>query len=93
MSFGIQADLDSIYLKEVIFLNPQKKKYAAPIIVTVLMVLYYVVYFGFLITLVSGIWKFLFGVFPFVLSAVMIKVCMERIEEIKKGEENDLSQY
>lgn len=28
-----------------------------------------------------------------VLSAVMVKVCRERIHEIKKGEEDDLSQY
>ena len=74
-------------------MDPQKKRFVAPIIVTVLMVLYYIVYFGFLITLVSGIWKYVFGIFPFVLSVVMIKVCIERIQEIKKGEENDLSQY
>lgn len=74
-------------------MDPQKKQFVAPVIVTVLMVLYYVVYFGFLITLISGIWKYVFGIFPFALSIVMIKVCIERIQEIKKGEENDLSQY
>ena len=74
-------------------MDPQKKQFVAPVIVTVLMVLYYVFYFGFLITLVSGIWKYVFGIFPFVFSIVMIKVCIERIQEIKKGEENDLSQY
>ena len=74
-------------------MDPQKKKYVAPIIVTILMVLYYVIYFGLLITLVNDIWKYIFGLFPFVLSVVMIKVCIERIQEIKKGEENDLSQY
>lgn len=74
-------------------MDPQKKRFVAPIIVTVLMVLYYIVYFGFLITLLSGIWKWILGIFPVVLSIVMIKVCIERIQEIKKGEENDLSQY
>ena len=70
-----------------------KKKMVAPVVVTVLMVLYYAVYFGFLITLVSGVWKILLGVIPLAFSAVMVKVCIERINEIKKGEEDDLSQY
>ena len=70
-----------------------RKKIAVPIIVTVLMVLYFGIYFGFLISLVSGIWKWLLGIVPPVLSAVMIKVCIDRIREIRKGEEDDLSQY
>ena len=70
-----------------------KKKIAVPIIVTVLMILYFGIYFGFLISLVSGVWKWLLGVMPPVLSAVMIKVCIDRIREIRKGEEDDLSQY
>ena len=74
-------------------MNSDKKKMIAPIVVTILMVAYYIVYFGFLITLVSGIWKYALGIIPLAFSAVMIKVCIERINEIKKGEENDLSQY
>ena len=70
-----------------------KKKMAAPIIVTVIMVLYYALYFGFLITLVSGFWKYALGIFPLIFAAVTIKVCIERIQEIRKGEEDDLSQY
>ena len=69
------------------------KKIIAPIIVTVIMVLYFVVYFGFLITVVEGIWKYLLGIIPFALAAVMVKVCIERINEIKKGEEDDISKY
>ena len=65
----------------------------APIVVTVFMVLYYILYFGFLITLLDGPWRYVLGIFPLALSAVMIKVCVERIKEIKKGEEDDLSQY
>ena len=57
------------------------------------MVLYYVVYFGILIALLDGIWKWLLGIIPLALSAVMLKVCIERINEIKKGEEDDLSKY
>ena len=65
----------------------------APVLVTVLMVLYYIAYFGFLITLVEGTWKYALGIIPLVFSAVMVKVCIERINEIKKGEEDDLSKY
>lgn len=70
-----------------------KKKIAVPIIVTVLMMLYFGIYFGFLISLVNGIWKVLLGILPPVFSAVMVKVCIDRIKEIRKGEEDDLSQY
>ena len=69
------------------------KKLIAPIIVTILMVLYYVVYFGFLISLLEGVWKYALGIIPLAFSTVMIKVCIERINEIKKGEEDDLSKY
>ena len=74
-------------------MNSDKKKMVAPIVVTILMIAYYIVYFGFLITLVSGIWKYALGIIPLAFSAVMVKVCIERINEIKKGEENDLSKY
>ena len=69
------------------------KKLIVPIIVTILMVLYYVVYFGFLISLLEGVWKYALGIIPLAFSTVMIKVCIERINEIKKGEEDDLSKY
>ena len=74
-------------------MDRHKKKMIAPIVVTILMVTYYIIYFGFLITLVDGIWKYTLGILPFVFSVVMIVVCIERIKEIKKGEEDDLSQY
>ncbi len=71
----------------------KKKKLLAPIVVTILMILYFVFYFGFLITVLDGIWKILLCVLPLAFSGVMIKVCIERIQEIKKGEEDDLSKY
>ena len=74
-------------------MKDKKKKIIAPIIVTVLMIAYYVVYFGFLMSLLSGITKYALGILPLGFSIVMIKVCIERIQEIKKGEEDDLSQY
>ena len=74
-------------------MKEHKKKLIAPILVTIIMVLYYVIYFGFLIALIDGVWKWLLGIIPLALSAVMLKVCIERIKEIKKGEEDDLSKY
>ena len=65
----------------------------APIVVTAIMILYYVVYFGFLMSLLSGFWKFSLGIVPAAFSALTVGVCIERIKEIQKGEEDDLSQY
>ena len=73
--------------------NAKKKKMIAPIVVTILMILYFVFYFGFLITVLDGFWKIVLCIAPLAFSGVMIKVCIERIQEIKKGEEDDLSQY
>ena len=74
-------------------MNSHKKKMIAPIVVSILMILYYIVYFGFLMSLLDGIFKYAFGIIPIVFSVVMIKVCIERINEIKGGEEDDLSKY
>ena len=74
-------------------MKEHKKKLIAPIIVTVIMVLYYIAYFGFLIALIDGIWKWLLGIILLAFTVVMLKVCIERINEIKKGEEDDLSKY
>ncbi len=48
-----------------------KKKLIAPIVVSIIMVLYYVVYFGVLIALIDGVWKWLLGIIPLALSAIM----------------------
>ena len=68
---------DKLEFDEVICMESHWKKMIAPIIVSAIMILYYVVYFG----------------FPFLLSAVMVKVCIERISEIRKGEEDDIGKY
>ncbi len=74
-------------------MNTHKKKMIAPIIITVILVLYYITYFGFLISLLNGIWKYVLGIIPLIFSGIMIYVCIERINEIKKGEEDDISKY
>ena len=74
-------------------MKAHKKKVLAPIIVTVIMLLYYIAYFGFLISLLDVVWKYVLGIIPLAFSAVMVYVCIERINEIKKGEEDDISKY
>jgi fatty acid desaturase len=73
--------------------DTHKKKMVAPIVVTVLLVLYYCFYFGILIYAVPNVWKYILGIFPVAFSGVTIYACIERIKEIREGEEDDLSQY
>ena len=74
-------------------LNSHRKKMLPPIVISVIIILYYIVYFGILITLLEGIWKYVLGIIPLIFSAVTLKVCIERIKEIKEGEEDDISEY
>lgn len=69
------------------------KKMVAPIIISIIIILYYIFYFGVLIFLLDSISKYVFGIIPIIFSAIMIKVCIERINEIKGGEEDDISKY
>ena len=74
-------------------MNEHRKKMIAPIIITILFVLYYAFYFTIIIALPVGIWKLFLGIIPVVLAVIMIYVCIQRIKEIKEGEEDDLSEY
>jgi len=65
----------------------------APIVITVVLIIYYILYFGVLIMLIDGIWKYVLCIVPLVFSAVLLGVCIERIREIKKGEEDDIGKY
>ncbi len=69
------------------------KKMVVPIIITVVVILYCAVYFGLLISYLDGIEKYLIGIIPLLFIALMVKVCIERIDEIKKGDEDDISKY
>ncbi len=71
----------------------KQKNYAAPIVIAVLLLLYLAVYFGVLMALVPGIWKFVLLLLPVSFAGVLIYVCVDRIKEIRSGEEDDLSQY
>lgn len=71
------------------------KKMVAPIIITGIVVLYYAVFacLCFFIEGIPMILKIIFGAVPLILAAVCIYVLIERIEEIRSGEEDDLSKY
>ncbi len=75
-------------------MKKHRKKMVAPIIITIVMIVYFVCYFGFLMSLMGDILqKLLLGICPALLGIGLIYVCVERIREIKGGEEDDLSQY
>ena len=70
------------------------KKIVAPLIITILVVIYLAIYFGALIWIIPYIWlKVLLAVLPIALAGTMIYVCIQRINEIRSGEEDDLSKY
>ena len=75
-------------------MDEHMKKMIAPVTITVLLIVYYILYFAFLISLIKGVViKILIGIIPIAFGIAMIYVCVERIKEIQGGEEDDLSKY
>ena len=74
-------------------MKKHKKKMTAPIVITVILIIYYSLYFGVLIALVDGAMKYVLAIIPLLFAIIMVKVCIERINEIKKGEEDDIGKY
>jgi len=73
--------------------NTHKKKIITTIFFTLGGIVYYLIYFGVLISFIDGILKYVLGIVPIIFVALFIYVCIERIKEIQGGEEDDLSQY
>ena len=69
------------------------KKMIAPIVITVLLVGYYIVYFGLLVHMLGGALRWVLGLVPLGLAAASVGVCVQRIKEIRSGEEDDLGKY
>ncbi len=71
------------------------KKMVAPIVISGFLLIYYLFFFFVIFSMpeLSGGLKLLFGILPLALSGVVIFVLNERIQEIRSGEEDDLSQY
>lgn len=60
----------------------------------VIMIAYFALYFGILIMLIKSLlFKIILGIVPAIFSGIMIFVLIERIKEIRSGEENDLGKY
>ncbi|MBR3789802.1 MAG: hypothetical protein IKJ86_07425 [Clostridia bacterium] len=72
-----------------------KKKMIAPISITIFVIAYYIFYFCVLCSILSEsiVLLILFGIIPVALTAGMLYVCIQRIKEIKGGEEDDISKY
>ena len=71
------------------------KKIVAPVIITVILVIYLVGFAAaaFAASIESAGILVVFGLIPLALAGVMIGVCVQRSQEIRSGEEDDLSKY
>ena len=75
-------------------MNLHQKKMVAPIVITVLLSAYMLAYLLVLLSLPMPVWiKILVGLIPLALLCASIFVLIQRIKEIRSGEEDDLSQY
>lgn len=74
--------------------NAHIKKMIAPIAITVIIIIYYAVWGALLVgTIENTVMKIISGVVPALILAAMVAVCIQRIKEIKGGEEDDLGKY
>lgn len=70
------------------------KKLIAPIVITVILVLYYIAFVVVCLTFQMPLAaKLIGGVVPLALAGVCIYVLIERIKEIRSGEEDDIGKY
>lgn len=70
------------------------KKMVAPIVVTVILAIYLIVYSVTLLSVIEEpLIRLAAGIIPLGLLGVSIYVLIERIREIRSGEEDDLSKY
>ena len=71
------------------------KKILPPILITLFIITYYIFYFCVLCAVLREniIVLILFGIIPVTLSVGMLYVCIQRIKEIRSGEEDDISKY
>ena len=72
----------------------KKNPYIAPVVISLFVILYFIGY-GWAVTTFEMpiLTKCIFIIIPVVLIAGMIFTLKERIKEIKKGENDDLSKY
>lgn len=71
----------------------KRKKYIAPIVTTVFVVLYYAFLLGVIAHFAEGIWKYVVIIVTVLMTIAIIYVCIDRIIDIKGGEDDDISNY
>ena len=77
-----------------VVLNDHKKKMIAPVVITVVFLIYLVVYGRFLLAAAEFSPVMFLSAIPLAALGIgMIHVLKERINEIRSGEEDDLSNY
>jgi len=70
------------------------KKIIAPVVITALLVIYLAMFFvSWIYVYIPLIGKIIGSVIPLTLIGVSIYLLVERIKEIRSGEEDDLSKY
>lgn len=70
------------------------KKMIAPVIITILLLLYFIGFAAVVFMLRPPLAVCILGaVIPLALAGVALGVCIQRIKEIRSGEEDDLSKY
>lgn len=70
------------------------KDLIAPIIIVLIIGGYYLLFFQIVMLMaIPVLVKFLLGVIPLCLFGVLVYVLVQRINEIRSGEEDDLSKY
>lgn len=75
-------------------MTKQEKKMIAPVIITILFVLYFFGYAAMVVWLRPPWYVLVLGILILVcLAGVLIAMLIERIKEIRSGEEDDLSKY
>ena len=78
----------------VVVLNDHKKKMIAPVVITAVFLLYLVIYGRFLLAAADFSPVMFLSAIPLAALGIgMIRVLKERINEIRSGEEDDLSNY
>ena len=75
--------------------NQNRSRLAAPVLITALLLLYYAGFFILLAVMPAlSLWsRLLLGVAPLALMGVSVFVLVERIREVRSGEEDDLDRY
>ncbi len=75
-------------------MNAHQKKMVAPIVITTLLSVYMLAYFFVLLSVPMPVFvKVIIGLIPLGLLGASIYVLLQRIKEIRSGEEDDISKY